>query len=55
MPKRKRPEEKPKEQFKRFERTAKELGVDENAQSVDRVFKRLARPSSSSGSKERSK
>lgn len=40
MPKRKRPEEKPEEQFKRFIEVAKEHDVDDGA--ADRVFKHIA-------------
>lgn len=39
MPKRKRPEEKPEEQFKRFAEKATEAEVDTDAAS--RAFKRL--------------
>jgi hypothetical protein len=43
MPKRKEPELDPKEQFKRFQKTAKELGMDEKGQSqADAAFKTLA-------------
>lgn len=42
LPKRKEPELDPKEQFKRFQETAKELGVDRNEKEVERDFKRLA-------------
>ena len=44
MPKRKRPEEKPKEQFKRFVETAKKLGVDETGKSAEAAFLKVARP-----------
>ena len=43
MPKRKRPEDDPKEQFKRFVKAARNLGVDERSDVVDKEFKRLAR------------
>lgn len=42
MPKRKRPEEKPEDQFKRFVETAKEHGVDERGAAADEAFKKLA-------------
>jgi hypothetical protein len=40
MPKRKTPELKPEEQFKRFAEAAKELGVDER--KAERAFKTVA-------------
>lgn len=40
MPKRKEPELDPKEQFKRFQETAKSLEVDDKG--AQRTFKRLA-------------
>jgi len=42
MPKRKRPEERPEDQFKRFVEAAREHGVEENADELDREFKRLS-------------
>lgn len=42
MPKRKRPELDPKEQFKRFVETTKKLGLDESGKDVEKVFKDLA-------------
>jgi DNA polymerase III alpha subunit len=45
MPKRKKPEEKPDEQFKRFVETAREHGVDEAA--AEKAFKKVASSSSS--------
>lgn len=42
MPKRKRPEEKPKEQFKRFMEAAKERDVDEK--SAVRAFDKVVPP-----------
>jgi hypothetical protein len=42
MPKRKKPEIDPKEQFKRFQETAKEHGVDESGRDIDTAFERLA-------------
>lgn len=44
MPKRKRPEEKPKDQFKRFLETAKEHEVDDDG-VVDSAFRKLAKAS----------
>jgi hypothetical protein len=43
MPKRKRPEEKPEEQFKRFVETAKKLGVDDTGKELDAKFAGLSR------------
>ena len=40
MPKRKRPEEKPKDQFKRFVETARAHGVEES--EAEQAFTRLA-------------
>jgi hypothetical protein len=40
MPKRKEPELKPKEQFKRFMETAKKLEVDESGKDFERAFKK---------------
>ena len=45
MPKRKEPPLPPKEQFKRFIETARELEVDESGKDFDRDFKKVARPS----------
>lgn len=42
MPKRKEPELDPKEQFKRFQETAKELGVDRNEREIEARFAKLA-------------
>ena len=42
MPKRKRPEEKPDEQFNRFVEAAREHGVDESGEEPKRAFKSLA-------------
>lgn len=47
MPKRKEPELDPKEQFKRFQQTAKEHGVDESGKEPERAFSRLAKKASS--------
>lgn len=44
MPKRKRPEEKPEDQFKRFVEAAKERGVDDKDGEVAKRFSALARP-----------
>lgn len=41
MPKRKEPELDPKEQFKRFVETAKELGVDESGKELEQAFKKV--------------
>lgn len=43
MPKKKTPELDPKEQFKRFQETAKELGVDKVAEQVEQDFTDLSR------------
>jgi hypothetical protein len=43
MPKKKRPEEKPEEQFKRFQEAAKERGVEDSAKDVEKAFETLAR------------
>lgn len=43
MPKRKEPELDPKEQFKRFQETAKELGVDDG-KKAERAFNAIAKP-----------
>lgn len=40
MPKRKKPEETPEEQFKRFVETAEKVGLDET--EADRSFRRLS-------------
>ena len=45
MPKRKRPEEKPDEQFKRFVETAREHEVDETGTTLDSEFRKLSSPS----------
>ena len=45
MPKRKTPELDPKEQFKRFQETAKELAVEEKEDILGKTFKRLSKPS----------
>lgn len=42
MPKRKRPEESPKEQFKRFIEAAEQIGVTEELVDVEKRFKALA-------------
>ena len=42
MPKRKEPELKPAEQFKRFRETAKKLDVDESGKELEEAFRRIA-------------
>jgi hypothetical protein len=42
MPKRKEPEPTREEQFKEFVKTARELGVDESGDVLERTFKKLA-------------
>jgi hypothetical protein len=44
VPKRKQPELKPKEQFKRFVETAREIEVDESGKEFERVFKKVVPP-----------
>jgi hypothetical protein len=39
------------EQSKRFEQTAKELGVDESGKSFQRVFKKLVAPKARPGTR----
>lgn len=41
MPKRKRPELKPKEQFERFKEAARRAEVDETGKSFEEAFKKL--------------
>lgn len=53
MPKRKEPELDPKEQFKRFVETAREHGVDESGKDLERVFKKIVPPKSSTGKRDR--
>lgn len=48
MPKRKEPELDPKEQFKRFQETAKEHGVDDSGKDAERAFSELAKKNSKS-------
>jgi hypothetical protein len=43
MPKRKEPELDPKEQFKRFQETAKEYGVDESGKEFEKAFNAVAK------------
>lgn len=43
MPKRKTPEEKPEEQFKRFVEVARELEIDEREDVLSDAFERLSR------------
>lgn len=54
MPKKKTPELDPKEQFKRFQEAAKELGVSENTSKVEGAFRDLAKGSDQSGRSRRS-
>jgi hypothetical protein len=42
MPKRKRPAPSPEEQFKEFLKTAREHGVDEKGEALERTFKKLS-------------
>ncbi len=44
MPKRKEPELKPKEQFKRFMETAKKLEVDESGKEFEKAFRKAVPP-----------
>lgn len=44
MPKRKTPEIKPEEQFKRFVETADKLGVDDNSDQIAASFRKIAAP-----------
>ena len=44
MPKRKEPELKPKEQFKRFVEAAKKLEVDESGKDFERAFNKAVPP-----------
>ncbi len=41
MPKKKKPEDKPDEQFKRFVETAREHGVDETGKEFEKAFKKV--------------
>ena len=41
MPKKKRPEEKPDEQFGRFVETARNLGIDESGMQAEEAFRAL--------------
>jgi hypothetical protein len=43
MPKRKEPEINPKEQFKEFMKTAREIGAGDARDEVEKAFKSLAR------------
>jgi hypothetical protein len=43
MPKKKTPELDPKEQFRRFQETAKELGVDESGKHLTNAFTKLSK------------
>ena len=42
MPKRKRPEDKPEEQFERFIETARDVEADTTGESLERAFNRIA-------------
>lgn len=42
MPKRKKPELTPEEQYKRFKEAAKEAGVTESEEEFERTFKKVA-------------
>ena len=44
MPKRKKPELKPQEQFKRFVETAKKHEVDESGKDFEKAFKKAVPP-----------
>lgn len=59
MPKRKKPEEKPEEQFKRFVETARKHDVDESGSPLESAFKKVnkrhqAPPHQKSGGKDAS-
>jgi hypothetical protein len=43
MPKKKRPSEKPEEQFERFVETARQVEVDETGITAEKAFKSLLR------------
>lgn len=43
MPKKKTPELSPKEQFKRFQETAKKLGVEDTGKDAEKAFSLLAK------------
>lgn len=42
MPKRKKPEEKPDEQFELFVETARKLEIDDTSKPLDEAFKKLS-------------
>jgi hypothetical protein len=44
MPKKKSPEEDPKEQHDRFKEMARETGAEKNAEAFDRTFKKIVPP-----------
>ena len=44
MPKRKKPELTPEEQFKRFKEAAKKAGVTKSEEEFERTFKKVMRP-----------
>jgi hypothetical protein len=43
MPKKKKPDLIPEEQFKRFQEAAKERGVEEKLPEIERAFEKLAK------------
>jgi hypothetical protein len=43
MPKRKKPELAPEEQYKRFKEAAKKAGVTQSEEEFERAFKKVAR------------
>lgn len=53
MPKRKKPEEKPEEQFERFLETARDLDVDQEI--ADRAFQKIVRQPNPQGASDPSK
>jgi hypothetical protein len=53
MPKRKTPELKPEEQFKRFQEAAEKLAIDKG--EVERSFTRLSRPVEATDRKKKSR
>lgn len=54
MPKRKEPELDPKEQFKRFKKAAKEHGVDERSETLEKAFGQIAKKSKNPSQSSRS-
>lgn len=51
MPKRKKPELMPAEQYKRFKEAAKEAGVTTSEEEFERAFNKVAKPTSPKPSK----